>query len=172
MSQVQLRTLNANDAQAFQALRLQGLREVPTAFASSYEEEISRPLAVVAEGLIADANGAVFGVFNESTLVGIAGIRREAHHKLAHKAFLWGVYVIPAFRNRGVGRLLVSEALQFAFSTLGVRQVNLTVNTSNPTAIALYESLGFTTFGVEKGFLAVDGVLYDELHMVCVRDEP
>jgi RimJ/RimL family protein N-acetyltransferase len=42
----------------------------------------------------------------------------------------------------------------------------LGVNTENTAAIALYESLGFETFGVERGFMLVDGVLHDELHMV------
>ncbi len=168
---MRIRTLNTEDARAFQALRLRGLREVPTAFASSYEEENARPLEAVATGLVADANGAVFGAFDDSTLVGVAGVRREAHHKLAHKAFLWGVYVVPDFRKRGAGRRLVFQALHYAFSTLGLRQVNLAVNTSNLGAVALYESMGFKTFGVEEGFLLVNGVLHDELHMVCVRDE-
>ena len=39
------------------------------------------------------------------------------------------------------------------------------MNTENTAAIALYTSLGFETFGLERGFLLVDGVLHDELHM-------
>lgn len=169
---MQVRPLNADDARQFQAVRLQGLRDVPTAFASSFEEEEAKPLAAVAKALAADDNGAVFGAFDDSTLVGITGVRREMHHKLAHKAIVWGVFVVPGYRNRGIGRRLVAEALEYAFSTLEIRQVNLVVNTSNRAAIALYESMGFRTFGVEEGFLAVNGVLYDELHMVCVRAQP
>jgi len=45
---MQLRTLTPEDASVFQELRLQGLREAPTAFASSYEEECDTPLAAVA----------------------------------------------------------------------------------------------------------------------------
>ena len=168
---MQLRTLTPEDASVFQELRLQSLREAPTAFASSYEEECDTPLATVASRLGDDANGAVFGAFNESTLVGITGVRREEHNKLAHKAFIWDVYVAPTFRGLGVGRELVSQALDYAFSTLGVRQGTLGVNKSNLSAIALYETLGFKTFGVEEDFLLVDGVLHDEVHMVCLREE-
>jgi RimJ/RimL family protein N-acetyltransferase len=168
---MQFRPLVPEDAGAFQVLRLQGLREAPTAFASSFEEECDRPLAMVASRLSANGEGAVFGAFNKSDLVGVTGVRREDHSKLAHKAFLWGVYVAPTFRKRGIGRQLVSQALDFAFSTLGVRQVNLGVNTSNLGAIALYELMGFKTFGIEEGFLLVDGVLHDEMHMVCLRKE-
>ena|SRR6185503_16247671 len=38
-------------------------------------------------------------------------------------------------------------------------------NTTNVAAIALYLSVGFESFGLERAFLLVDGVLYDELHM-------
>jgi len=168
---MQLRTLTPEDASVFQELRLQGLREAPTAFASSYEEKCDTPLAAVASRLVADVSGAVFGAFNESTLVGITGGRREEHNKLAHKAFIWGVHVAPTFRKLGIGRQLVSQALDYAFATLGVRQVNLGVNKSNLQAIALYETLGFKTFGVEEDFLLVDGVLHDEVLMVCLREE-
>jgi RimJ/RimL family protein N-acetyltransferase len=47
----------------------------------------------------------------------------------------------------------------------GLRQVNLGVNASNLASIALYKSLGFEPFAVEKGFLLVDGVLHDEISM-------
>ena len=48
----------------------------------------------------------------------------------------------------------------------GVRQINLGVNAANLEAIALYEAAGFTAFGVERGFMLLDGRLHDELHMV------
>lgn len=49
-----------------------------------------------------------------------------------------------------------------------VRQVNLGVNVSNAAAIALYADLGFRSFAVERGFMLVEGVLHDEMHMTCV----
>jgi len=46
---MELRTLDSRDAAAFQALRLTALRECPTAFCSSYEEECDIPLARTAK---------------------------------------------------------------------------------------------------------------------------
>ncbi len=95
----------------------------------------------------------------------MTGIYRERARKLAHKGIVWGVYVAPAFRKRGVGGRLIAEALRQAAAMPGLRQVNLGANTANPAAVALYESLGFEKFGLERGFMSVDGVLYDEFQM-------
>jgi ribosomal protein S18 acetylase RimI-like enzyme len=87
--------------------------------------------------------------------------------KLAHKAFVWGVYVAPEVRGRGVGAQLVSHALSYAASALGTGQVNLGVNTRNTAAVALYKKLGFIQYGLERDFLLVNGELHDEYQMVC-----
>ncbi len=162
----QIRELGPDDALAFQALRLAALRECPSAFASSYEEEHDTPIAVVAERMSARADRCVLGAWVESDLVGMLGLQREEMRKLAHKAFIWGMYVAPRVRRRDVGRQLIADALLRAASMSGVRQVNLGVNAANAEAIAFYEAAGFTSFGVERGFMLLDGELHDEIHMV------
>ena len=163
---MRIRELGRDDAPAFQALRLAALRDCPSAFASSYEEEHETPIALVAERLAAKSGRCVLGAWLESDLVGMLGLMREEMQKLAHKAFIWGMYVAPSARRRGVGRQLVDRALSRAASMTGVRQVNLGVNGANFGAIALYEAVGFTSFGVERGFMLLDGELHDEIHMV------
>jgi ribosomal protein S18 acetylase RimI-like enzyme len=163
---MQIRRLVPADAAAFQSLRLGGLRECPSAFASSYEEEYELALDVVAERLQAGADRVVLGALSGPVLAGIVGVEREALLKLSHKAHIWGFYVAPAFRRQGIGRRLVDAALQHAYAMPGVRQVNLSVDAANTPAIALYEAAGFTTFGVERAFMHVDGIAQDERHMV------
>lgn len=163
---MQIRDLVSEDARVFQALRLAALRECPSAFASSYEEEDEMPMAVVAERLVVKADRCVLGAWLGSDLVGMLGLQREEMRKLAHKAFIWGMYVAPSARRRGVGRQLIDQALVRASSMNGVHQINLGVNAANAEAIALYEAAGFTAFGVERGFMLLDGELHDELHMV------
>jgi RimJ/RimL family protein N-acetyltransferase len=163
---MELRTIDSTDAHAFQALRLAALRECPTAFSSSYEEECDTPLAEAAQRLAPNRNRAIFGAFDGSPLVATVGLQRQSMRKLAHKAVIWGVYVAPSHRRRGVGRKLLERALAHAESMPDLLQVTLGVNTANTAAIRLYESLGFEQFGLERGFLRVDGVLHDELHMV------
>ena len=163
---MQIRILGPDDATVFQALRLQGLLEWPSAFASSHAEEVDTPIADIATRLIARDDGAKFGAFEGEQLVGIAGLQRETMAKLAHKAYIWGVYVAPDARKHGVGRLLLERVLSHARDVLQVRQVNLGANSSNVAAIALYRSLGFEQFGLERNFMLLDGKLHDEIHMV------
>lgn len=161
-----VRTLTARDAVAFQALRLRGLQERPEAFASSFEEEQGTPLAEIERRLQSQVDAAVLGAFDGDVLVGLVGVQREPMRKLAHKAFVWGVYVAPESRGRGVGGQLLARALDHAVQALGVRQVNLGVNTHNTAAIALYRRLGFVEYGLERDFLLVGGELHDEYQMV------
>jgi len=108
----------------------------------------------------------MFGAFAELALVGVVGLGRETHQKLAHKGFIRGMFVRPDLRNRGMGRRLLDHTIAHARSPLGLRQLTLTVTASNRPAIALYESAGFTQFGLEPRALLVDGVFFDDLHMV------
>jgi ribosomal protein S18 acetylase RimI-like enzyme len=163
-----IRKLHPEDASPFQALRLRGLLEAPPAFGSSYAEEVGTPVSTVADRLAAKPDGAVFGAFHGTELVGVIGIQRERLRQLAHKATIWGMYVSPEHRRSGIGRALMSHVLGVAATDLRVLRVNLTVNTTNTAAISLYESMGFRTFGTEVGVLMVNGHLHDEHLMALV----
>lgn len=169
MTPLLIRRLLPADAAQFQALRLRGLREAPTAFGSSYEEECDRPVSEQAERMEKNTNGFILGACDGDTLIGTVGMQREAALKRRHKMLLWGMYVLPQARRGGVGRKLVDEALRQGFALPGLRQVILGVNAANTAALALYTAAGFTPFGLERGCMIVDGVLEDEVHMVCVR---
>lgn len=160
-----IRVLEATDAQAFQALRLHGLQELPTAFASSWEEEQGEAPAAVAARLAARGQGAVLGAFVGAELAAVVGVHRDGMNKLAHKACLWGVYVAPEHRRGGVAAALLRAAMAHARDALGVRQLYLGVNAENAAALALYRRLGFTVYGRERGFLLHEGRLHDELLM-------
>lgn len=174
-SGITVRRLGPQDAAAFQALRLRGLQEMPTAFASSWAEEHGEPLDRVAQRLAERDDGGVYGAWAGSSLLGLVGLQREALRQLAHKAFVWGVYVAPEARRRGLGQVLLTTALQAAAALPAqpsrVRQVNLGVNAANAAALALYRSLGFVAYGLERGHLMIDGQLHDEVLMVCELPE-
>ena len=165
-----IRRLLPPDAAQFLALRLVALRECPTAFSSSYEEERDTTLATI-EGYLQPGSGRnLFGAFDGGQLVGLAGVGRETANKLRHKASVRGMYMSPSQRGKGGGRLLLEHALAFAASLEGVRQVTLSVTADNAAALALYKALGFTVYGHEPDALLVDGKLYDDYHLIRFCD--
>lgn len=166
MSELLVRQLVATDAVAFRAIRLEGLQINPEAFGSTYEAEKDRSIESFVESL---SKSHLAGAFVDGALLGVAGFYVLAGPKLAHRANLWGVYVRPVGRGKGLGRAIISYLLEAAATQ--VKQVHLSVVTDNAAAIRLYEQLGFSTYGTEPRSLKVGERYYDEHLMVRRLDE-
>ena len=162
---MEIRRLTRADAAAYRALRLAGLRDEPTAFAASYEEELALPLSTYEDRLGGPSDRGTFGAFDDGVLVGIVTLGRESRRKLAHKAHILGMYVQSDQRGRGIARALLASALDLARSVAEIRQVNVTANAANVAARKLYASAGFRAFGHEPRSMRIDGEWHDEVHM-------
>jgi L-amino acid N-acyltransferase YncA len=107
----------------------------------------------------------VFGAFDENgRLVGIATLRREERVRSAHKALLFGMYVLAENRRQGIGRALLKAVISRA-EEIDVRQVNLMVNSQNRAAVLLYESCGFEHFGLERDSFRIGDGFFDTAYM-------
>ena len=71
-----------------------------------------------------------------------------------------GVYVAPAAHRRGIARRLVDHALQQA-PALGIRTVLAFVFAHNAPSIALFERVGFASWGRLPRVAELDGVERD-----------
>lgn len=160
-----VRRLTAPDAPSLRRLRLDALVETPESFGSSYEEEHTLTLEDIREWITPLDDGAMFGVFADDALAGMVGVGRQRKLKMRHKAHIWSMYVAPAQRGHGLGRLLMHAAIAHAQTMRGIRQVQLSVTANNVAAAALYASLGFMEYGTEREALCVNGQLYDETLM-------
>ena len=155
-----VRRLRGADAAAYQALRLEGLRESPDAFGRTLAEEADRSLAGVAAML---DRHAVFGAPRGADLVGIAGLVFNDSARRAHKATLFGMYVCAGARGHGVAAALIDAIVAEARGR--VEEVQLTVGAANIAARQLYERAGFRAYGFERRALQLDGVFSDEMLM-------
>ena len=91
------------------------------------------------------------GARADDLLVGYAGIARLGRTP----PFEYEIHTIgvdPAYQGRGIGRRMMTDLLTDADSV-----VYLEVRIDNPTAIALYTSLGFATVGLRKRYYRASG---------------
>src|SRR5438093_8773820 len=140
-----IRALTEQDTEAFLALKRRGLSTDPEAFvarleddAPSYPEEVSERLrhASVASGDV------VLGAFAPH-LIGIIAITQDKRTKRQHKADLHGMYIVPEFRGRGLGKTLLAASLARARHIPGLEEIQLIVAAHHHEAVRLYERFGF-----------------------------
>lgn len=169
---MEIRLLDRHDAPAYQALRLQALRDSPHAFSASAGDEAARSLDEVAARIVPAADGSVrtFGVFADGGLAGFVALLHPQRAKLRHGVELAGMYVAPAHRRHGYGAALLRAVIAQARAIDGVCQLGLSVNARNTAAKALYRSMGFTSWGVQPRALQVDGVFHDEEYQLLRLD--
>ena len=74
-------------------------------------------------------------------------------------------------RGKGIGREALSLLLRYAFDTLGLRRVELTVFAENSRARLCYLKAGFIEEGVARQKTWKNGKFHDIVSMAVLRDE-
>jgi len=166
-----IRKVTENDAESLWKLRLFALETDPISFGEAPEELRKMSVEEYASRLRAgDAGNFVFGAFEGEAMVGMTGFYREAGMKRRHKGWIWGVFVAPSARGKGMGRALVAKVIETAKALPGLRCLLLTVSTTQDAAIKVYQGLGFRSYGIEPGALMVGERFIDEHHMILEFD--
>ena len=133
----------ADDWQALRDIRLEALRDAPTAFGSTYEQETERGEAHWRDRI---ARGGTFLAFvpevSATEPSGLIGGYQEDPVTVE----LVSMYVRPRARGRGVGEALVAAVIDWA-GQRNAAAVRLWVTETNAPALALYERCGFALTG-------------------------
>lgn len=161
--------LSPAHAPEYVSLRREMLADSPWSFLASPEQDRGCDVEKVRTSL-ARTDAAIFAVREGDRLVAAAGVAREEALKKRHIATIWGVYVTPAVRGRGMARAVVSAAMNEAKSWPGIGSIQLAVSSNAPVARRLYESLGFREWGNEPDAVRINGVSYSEHHMAMAID--
>lgn len=161
---IEVRRLTPADAPQYVEVRRRMLAESPTAFCADPQIDRGCDEPLVRSQLATDAH-AICGAFAVQRLVATAGLIRDRGYKLRHRALIYGVWVDPEFRERGVGERVMQLVIATARSWTGVRTLYLSVGAEQSAARRLYERLGFVAWGCEPGMLYHAGRYYDEFHM-------
>jgi ribosomal protein S18 acetylase RimI-like enzyme len=149
---MEIRAITTADAESFRAcldivaregkflalLEAPPLAEVKQFVANNVERGVPQVVAVI-----------------ESQVVGWCDIVPGWHHTLRHCGSL-GMGLLPEYRGRGVGKLLLQECLRLAVQA-GVTRVELEAREDNEFALALYRQLGFSVEGLKARGMRVNG---------------
>ena len=167
-----IRRLTPDDAISVAKLRQVSLEEQPLAFGSSPGDDSHGTAEALRASLTPLREFAILGAFeDDGRLVGMVGVERSSKAKRRHKAVVWGMYVSPDSRRRGIGRGMLEAAIRCAREWPGVEQLLLSVTTAAPGARHLYESIGFREWGREPRGIAWEGRAVDEMHFVLELHE-
>lgn len=148
--------------QEYKAIRLQALENNPLAFDSSPDEEN------FSEGVwkekLEEANDFKVFVEDNGKLVAKMEVEWDSRKKVRHNAEVYGVYIDPAYRGKGLGIMLMNEVERLA-KEHGIMRLWLDVVVTQEPAMALYRKLGFREIGKTEQSIKVDGQYHDKLLM-------
>ena len=114
-----IRLLTSDDADAWSERRIEALTAHPLLFGAPPPADAARVVEFFRTQL-ARTDCAILGAYEAARLNGIVGVLRESGAKERHKAVIWGMYVVPAARYRGIGRALLAAAVDEARRWVGV----------------------------------------------------
>ena len=101
------------------------------------------------------------GAWDGDRLVGALTCEHENRKKVLHIAHLIGMMVDDAHAGRGIGGLLLRQALELLRREPLLETLTLSVTAGNEPAIALYRRAGFTRYGhLPRAIRLSDGRYY------------
>ncbi len=164
MQDINIRPVTIEDLVKFRDLRLESLKNEPYAFLVTYDDELQVTEEKWRERIdnsVKGDNGVMVVAETEGNLVGLVGITYGRHPKIKHSAHIWGTYVTPDFRGKGIGRRLMEKVIEIAKANSSVKKIKIEVVAEQESAAKLYEKMGFIHIGTAKDELFVDGTYFD-----------
>lgn len=161
------RELASTDGDSYFALRLQSEQEFPHFVGLNAERELTAGQSGIAALLAAyPSEGTLaWGAFDGARLVGVVALSRRLSRKYGHKAFLWGMYIVPERRGGGAAQTLIRTGIAWATEHPDIVAISLQVALSNIRGQNFYKSFGFTVFGTEQRSLFAAGQFHGVHYM-------
>ena len=138
---IEIRHAEPEDAEALQAIHADEALYANTLQLPMPSKTLwHKRLADISENtyfLVAEVEGEVVGCLGLDTIIS----KRRRH------VASFGVSVKASSQGKGVGRALITAALDLADNWLDIRRIEITTYTDNTGGIGLYKSLGFVIEG-------------------------
>ncbi|RNB80162.1 N-acetyltransferase [Brevibacillus fluminis] len=165
-SKVTIRPARLNDAEPVLTLEREvvGEGEFFIAVAEEYQKTHDEHQKWM-QNIMENDRNAMFVADVDDTVVGLIVFTSHKRKRLAHTGSI-SIMIRKEHRNRGLGRLLLQELLNWAERHPDIEKVSLGVFSTNHRAIALYKSMGFVEEGRKiNEFKLDDGEYSDDILM-------
>lgn len=161
-----IRSAKVKDGKSLLNLKLEYIRNSNTIplFEDEYRNTPEQEEALINK-LCNQENSCLLVAEYNGRLIGNVDINGNQRRKLKHTSML-GIGIAEDWQGRGIGTLLMKEALQWAKANRILELILLDVYDSNEPGKAIYNKLGFQTCGRIEGFFKENGKCIDNIRMV------
>lgn len=166
MGQIIIAPLPPEEWQKYREIRLEALKTNPTAFLNTFEDVKKYPEEKWRKQLEQSQkrDGAFFlFAFDGKKVIGMNGVYWVKKPVIKHVAEVFGVFVNPNYRDKGIGKRLMEEVISEIKKNPQFTKIKLGVNAENIPALKLYESFGLKIVGKLEKELKFGERYYNEL---------
>lgn len=158
-----IREIKMSDADAFWQMQFELDKETKYMMYEPNErvKNVNRIHSLIQNAL--DGNDLLLVAEEDEELVGFLSAQRGVPKRIKHTAYIV-VGIRKEFQGKRIGSELFMKLEMWARQN-AVTRLELTVMCPNKTAKHLYEKNGFTTEGIKKNSMFVDGEYVDEYYM-------
>ena len=126
-----LKRLRESDWQELRSMRLKALRSDPSVFASNYDKESAMTEAEWRSWLQNENDAATFVLYEDNVPVGITGIGVDRDDRTKTRAVLWGSWLEPQIRRKGLSAILYAERIAWAKQHPSIERIVVSHRASN-----------------------------------------
>lgn len=157
---ISIRRLEEKDWQEFRSIRLRALQSDPFVFGSSYKDEASKTESAWKRHLKPN-DGAVFMLYEDSSPeltcniqarpIGMTGIVVDRDDPTRKIAVMWGSWLEPGARGKGLSQLMYQERIMWAKEHPTIEKIVVSHRASNLSSKKANQKHGFVfTHTVDK----------------------
>lgn len=139
---IEIRQFKPEEWQTYKAVRLKALESDPRFFSASFDESRGLPDQKWQEDLLSP-DIAVFGVFRHGDVIGLTGIAIDRNDPAKETAKLWGSWLEPQWRGKGLSRKIYETRLNWAKARPPVKRVTVSHRKSNAISKRANQRWGF-----------------------------
>lgn len=113
-----------------------------------------------------EENAEIFSMIEKNTNKFIGNIELM---NLENNSAEIGICITEEFQDKHYGSEALKTIINYAFNTLNLNEITLTVFSFNERAIHCYKKLGFTIYKIDKNVATIDNKEIDDIHMKLLK---